>query len=164
MGFLHHGYAYNLWIFAWNVGNHWMKNVSVITSNSKYRFSDLHCGRHYTCFLSPLTNCSVANNESLITRTGRDELVTNFDAVLVYYGDVSSRLVMSMSQLCRPNGKYDLANGRCLCDSNSMPSRNSSYFGCQPYHSYRFEENSWKLRRKETWEDTNSKVFGICGL
>lgn len=144
IGWLHHGYAYNLFILAWNAGNHWSSGVSVITSYSKYRFSDMECGKSWSCYWSPLSKCELRDIKN--------------ESVLVYYETSSPRNVMSVAQLCQPNGYYDYFNGRCVCDEGFMPSRFDEYTGCAPYHSFDFENIPRRNIHRQKWESINPKT------
>ena len=51
LGWLSHGHAYNLFVFAWSLGNHWDKGVPALVGNAIYRWSDLSCGRSWLCYM-----------------------------------------------------------------------------------------------------------------
>eukprot|EP00924_Labyrinthula_sp_SR-Ha-C_P001452 augustus_masked-scaffold_55-processed-gene-0.4-mRNA-1 protein AED:0.09 eAED:0.10 QI:0/0/0/1/1/1/2/0/574 len=141
LGWLHHGYAYNLYVFTWNAGDHWANKVPVLTSNSKYRFSDVECGKSWSCILSPLSRtCSI------------DDVAQ--ENILVYYDNSDHRQVMSLNQVCEPYGRYNSSTGRCECDKGFMPSRNGAYTGCAPYSSFDFEKVPRRRHHKDVWEAT----------
>lgn len=144
IGWLHHGYAYNLFVMSWNAQNHWNGGVSVITGNSKYRFSDIDCGKAWSCYLSPLSRCKLENIKN--------------ESVLVYYNTASRRLVMDLTQLCKPNGYYDYYNGRCVCDKGFMPSRFDEYSGCAPYHTFDFDKIYRRRLHRDKWESDDPKI------
>jgi len=146
LGYLHHGYGYNLFVLAWGAGNHWASDVPVLVGNSKYRFSDVKCGKHWSCLLSPLSKCTVDD-------------VKDKSRILVYYGHhISRSLVMSYDQLCKPNGYLDEKNGRCVCDKGFMPTSKTEYSGCAPYHSFEFEKNPRRDWHRQVWEDEDPQV------
>jgi len=116
---LNHGWAYNLFVFAFSAGNHWAKGVPVIVGNSKYRFSDMDCGRGYSCHLTELSRCKIEDVDP--------------KNVLVYGIGEVDRSVMTMDQLCLPAGKYSLEYGRCDCPQGYLPGAGSQYTYCIPY-------------------------------
>lgn len=119
LNWLNHGWAYNLFVFSWSAQNHWNSGVPVIVGNSKYRFSDLKCGRGYSCELSELTNCDITDVDP--------------SGVLVYGIGTTPKEVMTMDQLCLPHGKYLMDYGRCDCPPTFLPASDVQYSFCKPY-------------------------------
>ena len=144
LGFLNHGYAYNLYVFTWLAGNYWAQDGSVIVGNSKYRFSDVKCGKSWSCLWTPLTKCKLQD--------------INREQVLVFHGAAASwRDVMTLDQVCQPRGRYSMSTGRCQCEKGFLPSRNSSYRGCAPYTS--LDLNIPRIKdHVETWEKEDEKL------
>eukprot|EP00924_Labyrinthula_sp_SR-Ha-C_P002185 snap_masked-scaffold_19-processed-gene-3.20-mRNA-1 protein AED:0.07 eAED:0.11 QI:0/0/0/1/1/1/2/0/579 len=144
VSFLHHGFAYNTWVFAWNAGNHWTTGVPVITSNNKYRFSQRECGNHWSCFFSPLSSCSF-------------DSIQNKKSILVYLSAAGDELATDVNNLCQPYGEYNYSTGRCECFDQSMPSREERFAGCAPYQNFDFKQHR-KYLHKKSWETKSEEV------
>ena len=144
LGFLNHGYAYNLYVFSWLAGNYWTHGASVVVGNSKYRFSDVKCGKSWSCLWTPLTKCKLQDIDR--------------KRVLIFHGNAASwRDVMTLDQVCRPNGRYSMSTGRCQCEPKFIASRNSSYRGCAPYSSLNLKIDRIKDHIM-TWERNDTKL------
>ncbi|GBG34678.1 Alpha-1,6-fucosyltransferase [Hondaea fermentalgiana] len=119
LNWLNHGWAYNLFVFSWSAGNHWIAGIPVITGNSKYRFTDWACGRGYSCELSPLSSCAIEDVDP--------------SGVLVYGLGMTPKNVMTLDQVCKPHGEYLMRYGRCDCEPNFIAATDAQYSFCKPY-------------------------------
>eukprot|EP01062_Namystynia_karyoxenos_P017422 TRINITY_DN1640_c0_g1_i1.p1 TRINITY_DN1640_c0_g1~~TRINITY_DN1640_c0_g1_i1.p1 ORF type:complete len:647 (+),score=102.31 TRINITY_DN1640_c0_g1_i1:88-1941(+) len=93
------GVLSNIYHFSMMAAHHWDRGVPVLATKVQQRFYGEECGRGWSCFLSPLSNCT-------------------FEQVpLVHYQEyMDDWAYVRKEDLCGPHGLFIEAYGRCLCD------------------------------------------------
>jgi hypothetical protein len=97
-----HGFGANLMGFARLAGIHWDAGKSVTITRFPYRFNPTgECGSGWSCWLSPLTNCSL--REIPLQR-------------VTWRGDRWADVDMTR-ECSAPHGRFDVESGTCICES-----------------------------------------------
>lgn len=147
-----HGHGADLFIMIWSIGNHWDRGIPVMITTSTYRFSDIKCGRGWSCHLSPpsiKSNCFLDN-------PGLD-----LSKVVNYY-EKSAAKAVTMDKWCKPNGKFVPLMGRCICDKGFYPANNYESNGCLPSnHPFFKDERKWIPRKKDYDSDKQGYLSSL---
>jgi len=99
------GLGFNVYLFTDVVARHWESGLAVMPNmNNKWRFSDLNCGRGYTCHLRNLTTCDI------------EAIPLSKLVAIVHHGTPFPTL----ETYC-VNGKFNVKKGRCACKKGYMP-------------------------------------------
>lgn len=100
------GIGFNVYIFSLVVERHFEYGVpTMVNINNRWRFSDMRCGRGYTCHLKNLTRCKFQDIPG-------DRLVA-----ITHHGPPWP----TVSNVCGAHGKFIWSRGRCLCDPEYRP-------------------------------------------